>query len=216
MIGIYKITSPSNKVYIGQSIDIERRLNSYLKMNHCKQQVRLYNSFKKYGAENHKFEIIEQCSVVILNDRERHYQEIYNTIDKGLNCLLTRTSDKSGMMSIESRNKMSIKLIGNSRSKGLKRTQEQKDLISNRMKGNTPWNKGVKRTEEELKKMSLNRKGKMTGEDNYMSNLIVNIETGIFYFGIREASDAYDGKYHSMRDRLNGKTKNKTSFKCLI
>jgi len=215
MIGIYKITSPTKKIYIGQSINVERRLNSYFKMNHCKQQVRLYNSFKKHGVDNHKFEIVEECSVEMLNDRERHYQEIYNTIDNGLNCLLTKTSDKSGVMSIESRNKMSIKLIGNTRAKGLKRTQEQKDLISNRMKGNTPWNKGVKRTEEELEKMSLNRKGKMTGEDNYMSNLIVNLETGIFYFGIREASDAYDGKYHSMRDRLNGKTKNKTSFKCL-
>lgn len=215
MIGIYKITSPSNKAYIGQSINIERRFNSYLKMNHCKQQVRLYNSFNKYGAENHKFEVLEECSIELLNKRERYYQEVYNTIDEGLNCLLTKTSDKSGKMSIESRNKMSIKLIGNTRAKGLKRSQEQRDLISNRMKGNTPWNKGVKRTEEELEKMSLNRKGKMTGEDNYMSSIIVNLETGIFYFGIKEASDAYDGKYHSMRDRLNGKTKNKTSFKCL-
>ena len=29
MIGIYKITSPSGKVYIGQSIDIERRWKKY-------------------------------------------------------------------------------------------------------------------------------------------------------------------------------------------
>lgn len=29
MIGIYKITSPSNRIYIGQSIDIEARWKSY-------------------------------------------------------------------------------------------------------------------------------------------------------------------------------------------
>lgn len=29
MIGIYKITNPNGKVYIGQSIDLERRLYYY-------------------------------------------------------------------------------------------------------------------------------------------------------------------------------------------
>jgi len=35
MIGIYKITSPSNKVYIGQSINIEKRFKSYKRYD-CK------------------------------------------------------------------------------------------------------------------------------------------------------------------------------------
>ena len=48
MIGIYKITSPSNKIYIGQSINIERRFNSYKNLSHCKQQIKLYNSLQKY------------------------------------------------------------------------------------------------------------------------------------------------------------------------
>jgi hypothetical protein len=52
----------------------------------------------------------------------------------------------------------------------------------------------------------------MLGENNHTSNLILNFETGIYYFGIREASESYDNNYHSMRDRLNGKIKNKTSF----
>ena len=29
MIGIYKLTSPSNKVYIGQSLNIKNRLSKY-------------------------------------------------------------------------------------------------------------------------------------------------------------------------------------------
>ena len=56
MIGIYKITSPSGKVYVGQSVNIERRLKEY-KILKCKKQVKLYNSFIKYGFENHKIEI---------------------------------------------------------------------------------------------------------------------------------------------------------------
>jgi predicted GIY-YIG superfamily endonuclease len=42
MIGIYKITSPTNKVYIGQSLDIEKRFVNY-KGLFCKQQTKLYN-----------------------------------------------------------------------------------------------------------------------------------------------------------------------------
>ena len=53
MIGIYKITSPTNKIYIGQSINIEKRFLNYNSIN-CKKQIRLYNSFKKYGFDKHK------------------------------------------------------------------------------------------------------------------------------------------------------------------
>ena len=48
MIGIYKITSPSNKIYIGQSIDIEKRFYYYRKL-YCLKQVKLYRSFIKIG-----------------------------------------------------------------------------------------------------------------------------------------------------------------------
>ena len=212
MIGIYKITSPSSKIYIGQSIDIERRFNSYKNLTHCKSQIKLYNSLQKYGSSSHTFEVIEICSLNELNIRERYWQDYYNVIEDGLNCCLTNSNEVPKIMSKESKEKMSKKLIGNKRALGLKRSYQQKESISKRMKGNIPWNKGVKRTEKELKNMSLNRKGKMKGEDNYNSKLIINIENGIFYFGIREACESYDNNYHSMRDRLNGKTKNKTYF----
>ena len=49
MIGIYKIISSSNKVYIGQSTNIEKRFEIYYKLK-CKNQPRLYYSLKKYSA----------------------------------------------------------------------------------------------------------------------------------------------------------------------
>ena len=58
MIGIYKITSPSGKVYIGQSRNIKNRKWRYKRLD-CKSQVKLYSSFKKYGFDKHKFEIIQ-------------------------------------------------------------------------------------------------------------------------------------------------------------
>ena len=38
MIGIYKITSPTNKIYIGQSINVENRIKTYLAKNPAYKQ----------------------------------------------------------------------------------------------------------------------------------------------------------------------------------
>jgi methyl-accepting chemotaxis protein len=106
MIGIYKIISPKNKVYIGQSIDIEKRFYNY-RLGNCYSQIRLNRSLNKYGYENHIFEIIEECDITLLNERERYYQDLYNAVGKqGLNCRLTKSNDKSGRLSKETISKM--------------------------------------------------------------------------------------------------------------
>jgi hypothetical protein len=108
MIGIYKITSPSNKIYIGQSINIEKRYYIY-SLKSCKTQIKLYHSFLKYGFNNHMFQILEECEESELNNRERYYQDLYNSTGKnGLNCRLTETNDKSGKLSEETIEKMKI------------------------------------------------------------------------------------------------------------
>jgi group I intron endonuclease len=103
MIGIYKITSPSGKVYIGQSVYIERRESAYSNLRDCKNQTKLYNSLAKYGFSEHIFEIIEQCTIEELNTRERYWQDFYNVLGpEGLNCRLTTTADRSGKVSEDS------------------------------------------------------------------------------------------------------------------
>ena len=87
MIGIYKITSPSNRVYIGQSRNIEKRFREY-KYYKGNGQNRLFYSFTKYGVNTHKFEIIEECVLSNLNIRERYWQEHYDVLSEhGLNCM---------------------------------------------------------------------------------------------------------------------------------
>jgi group I intron endonuclease len=94
MIGIYKITNPKGKVYIGQSVQIEKRKKKYSKLA-CKGQPRLYNSLLKYGFHTHTFSLIEECTVEQLNTRERYWQEFYNVLsEEGLNCKLTNTDNK--------------------------------------------------------------------------------------------------------------------------
>jgi len=110
MIGIYKITSPSGRIYIGQSVNIDNRISSYKNLK-CKNQTKLYRSLLKYTFENHTFEVIEECSVEILNERERHWQDFYNSgSKKGLNCKLTKTESKSGHYSEEARKRISASI----------------------------------------------------------------------------------------------------------
>ena len=111
MIGIYKITSPSNKVYIGQSINIERRLRYYKRIA-CKEQIKIYNSLLKYGVDAHIFEVLELCDTKDLNNRERHYQDLYDSVANGLNLLYVKSEHFNGGHSEESKKKISDSLKG--------------------------------------------------------------------------------------------------------
>ena len=107
MIGIYKITSPTGKVYIGQSVDLARRKKEHFKYYKDKYDTPLYYSIRKHGPESHTFTVIEQCMSYQLNERERYYQEKYDSFNNGLNAKLTETDDKSGRLSEEHRAKLS-------------------------------------------------------------------------------------------------------------
>lgn len=77
MIGIYKITNKiNNKVYIGQSIDIQRRWcqekNKAFNENDTAYNQLLSKAFRKYGIDNFNFEVIEELSEELLNTREEY------------------------------------------------------------------------------------------------------------------------------------------------
>ncbi len=102
--GIYKITSPTGRVYIGQSVDIYIRWNSHRSMACNKEIPILHNSMKKYGVKRHKFEIIARCAENELNDYEKFFIDLYDaTGKKGMNvkgggqdihCLSEETKEK--------------------------------------------------------------------------------------------------------------------------
>ena len=106
MIGIYKITSPSGRIYIGQSIDIKRRFDKYNSLINTKEQPALVRSFMKHGVINHTFEIIEECDFDQLNIRERYWQEFYDVLKYGLNCQLVPTDLKPMVVSEETKKKI--------------------------------------------------------------------------------------------------------------
>jgi len=92
MSGIYKITNPIGQVYIGKSTDIEKRIYSHkITVSYAK----LGYSIRLYGAENHTYEIIEECEHSLLTKQERYWQDFYEVLipKKGLNGVLTYHPD---------------------------------------------------------------------------------------------------------------------------
>lgn len=135
MIGIYKVTSPSKRVYIGQSVEIEKRFTAYKRLE-CKKQIRLYSSLLKYGFEKHKFEIVIECGITELNELERYYQDLFECVGiRGLNCRLTMSSDRNGSLSYETKRKLSEANKGKTHMLGKNHTEESKRKMSEVRKG---------------------------------------------------------------------------------
>lgn len=200
MIGIYKITSPSVKIYIGQSINIEKRFARY-KTDLCKNQIRLNSSFIKYGVLNHSFEIVCECLESELNDKERYYQDLYQVISKkGLNCRLTKTNDRSGSFSEESRIKMSRKPSEETRAK-LRKACENRVFSESTRKKISESNKNKVRTEVQR-----------SNHSKRISKLVLCIETGVFHDSAQEAAATYDIKYKTLVSWLQKRRINKSSL----
>ena len=84
MIGIYKITKKSNgKSYIGQSNDIKRRINEH----QAKRDLAIDQAIQKYGINAFDYEVLEECSLEELDEKERYWIQYFNTYKGfGYNC----------------------------------------------------------------------------------------------------------------------------------
>ena len=164
--GIYKIVNPNGKVYIGQSVDIDKRSDAYRYIN-CKGQPRIYKSLKKYGWENHIHEIIEECSINLLNERETYWKEYYlKQVDNNWQqVLFCELYDKSGgPRSEETKIKISHSAKGVAgRKKGSLNSEETKRRMSEAMKGRIIyW--AAPLSEETKRRMSEAKKGLILGD----------------------------------------------------
>lgn len=67
---IYKITSPSDKVYIGKTYDLRKRINAHKCTAKSGKNLILHNSIRKYGWDAHTLEVIEEVEEYLLDERE--------------------------------------------------------------------------------------------------------------------------------------------------
>ena len=239
MIGIYKITSPSNRVYIGQSIDIDFRFKAYQRID-CKEQPKLFNSLNKYGVDSHKFDVVIECELNNLNELERYYQDLYSVISKGLNCMLTKANDRSGAHSDESKSKMrdkrklrvfseETKRKISASHKGKKFTIEHKINLGKAKKGvfagdkNPMFGKvgamtgksGVLSPTWGMKITDAERKRRserFKGGKNPFAKKVIDTETNLIFDCIRDASEYYNRSYDYLKAMLGGSKKNTSTL----
>lgn len=217
---VYKITSPSGRIYVGSTNNLNKRMNFYKNLN-CKSQPKLYNSLNKYGFENHIIEVLETPKISDLHMREHYWGTIYDVLSKrGLNLALPASNSDYPTKSEECRSKLS-----NSR-KGKKHSIESRLKIS-------IANKGKKRifTSSHKENISLGKKGKRYSDShrlrmsesqrlrrlnetikNKSSKIVLDTLSGIYYETLKEASLAVGIKKHYLSKMLNGTRRNKTTL----
>ena len=86
--GIYRITNTLNgRCYIGQSVNIADRFRAHIKcgLGIDAPHNKLYTTMQASGVENFTFEIIEECSRELLNEREKFWIAYYQSDSVGLN-----------------------------------------------------------------------------------------------------------------------------------
>ena len=80
-VGIYCFTNNiNNKKYVGQSKQLERRYYLHLRDSLSKTKSEndtslLHAAIRKYGIENFTYEILEECEINELNDKEKYWIE---------------------------------------------------------------------------------------------------------------------------------------------
>ena len=140
MVGIYKITNPNGRIYIGQSTNIKVRWDKYEKLA-CKDQPSLYSSLNKYGWENHQKEIIEKCEADLLDEREIFWGNHYNVLsNKHLNNRLGRGIGSYDSEETKHKKRECHKGRSNYWLKGKKLTESHKEKISKSKKGHKCYN----------------------------------------------------------------------------
>lgn len=159
--GIYKITNPKGKIYIGQSIDLNKREETYKKhFSSYKGQIKLYNSVQKYGWDNHIFEVIEYCNEDELLTREAYWKEKYDVLNiPSLCCKIEGENGRVGKLGKETINKIKEKLTGKKKPEGFGENLKNNKTRSNKISESL---KGYKQSPEHIQKRihdSLEKKG---------------------------------------------------------
>ena len=210
---VYKITSPSGRIYVGSTIDFNRRMSYYKKL-HCKRQPKIHASLNKHGFDRHSVEILEVTTTDFLLKREHYWGMVYDVLAKGnLNSALPKGDEKYPVVSEEVRLK-----IGRA-SKNRIVSEETRMKLSKASKGRKPSEEAIRRSIEARKgrKFSESHKRKLSEAKIGKAcicrrKIIFCFNSGVYYEGLKEASKAtiFNSKYLSMM--LTGSKKNKTSL----
>ena len=113
---IYKITSPSGRLYVGKTHDLRKRINAYkCDVRKNRKDLKLHNSLRKYGWDAHILEVIEEVEDAMLDEREIYWIAELKTYcyinPTGLNMTLGGDGQRSTWMHDTERRKKQSRLF---------------------------------------------------------------------------------------------------------
>ena len=179
---IYKITNiVNNKIYIGCTIkSIDKRFSEHISRSKKENNIKLYNSIRKYGEENFIIEKIIDCEECEMFDLEMKYISEFNSFELGLNssiggegCLGYKHT-KESLEKISGENSYSIKFRKDknySEIYGEDRSKEESKKRSDGVK--TAWKNSTEEEKLARRKATQDTKLKKAG---YTKELILEIK----------------------------------------
>ncbi|QIW89770.1 homing endonuclease [Bacillus phage Izhevsk] len=232
---IYKVTNLiNNKIYIGQTVEElkeRQRKHFYSCDNNKDANTVFYNSIRKYGKENFKWEIIDTGdSKLELDEKETYWiNETNSHISNGQGYNMTSGGDgcdgfKHSQESIKKMSDFRKELYKNKENcpmYGKNHSNEAKEKISTARKEkytgeNHPWY-GKSHSEEAKKKMSESSKGVCAGKDNYQAKAIIQLSLDNEFIArhdtIRDGAKFVNGQHSAVSKCCSGQRKKHKGFK---
>lgn len=223
MIGIYKITNLVNgKIYIGQSIDIQRRFCDHRCISHESNRHLKY-ALQKYGKDNFKYEVLEECDESILDERERYYiaklKPEYNVTNGGQDSLRKypdeikqKISQKAkeqwaNMSDEEKADRIANNLKGPK--KGHAVSEETRKKLRDRNIGKKQSSKTIKKRKETMQKKKLD--GYVQTNVSHRKKIIC-VETGEIFESVKAASESLEIGASNISHVLKGRQKTVKGF----
>lgn len=183
--GIYCIENMiNNKKYIGQSKNINDRWRRHKgELNHgTHDNDYLQKSWNKYGGENFKFYILEQCEEIQLDEKEIFYINLYNTLNRDCGYNLKSGGQNCGVKAsnyVREKLSDSVKKSYNSELKNKRKEDALKQWsnpeIKEKILGSNNGMYGKHHSGETRIKMSEKKKGRPSPKRNPIPVLCVEL-----------------------------------------
>jgi group I intron endonuclease len=177
---IYKVTSPTGRVYIGVTCNLKKRRQAYSSLD-CKSQPVLFSSLKKYGFSNHQFNIVDTFTSSHAFAQGKEMFWIKSFMSNGFKYPEQRGMNRSdgGQGTIGFKMSDEQKQAQSKRISGFKHTDEAKRKIAEAGKGNR-YNLGRKQSKETIEKRTKHLFGNKFREGKTTSNLQKKIVSDLF------------------------------------
>jgi len=142
---IYKITSPSKKVYIGRTSDLGRRINEHRSVAKKQEGWSLHKSIRKYGWDNM---VVEEIAKVVPEESqtiEEAFIILYDSVKNGYNDTYIGS--------------------GGDQWKGRRNTKEYKEFVKKQSEDRVGYKNGMfgkKHSDEAIQKQKQKAKGRFS------------------------------------------------------